>query len=142
MREAFQRNPQPIEQNHPTSACKVTRDIERYASRSMRTITALLALDSCVYVYLKGENLASIFLKNASSEGFAFGDGADPLSRETSDIFAVHDNFTINYVGFVGHMAFHSLSNNSRKPLIRVDYGKYISGRNDYIIYCRTETKV
>lgn len=104
---------------------------------SERTITNLLALDGRIVVYLRGGNLPKIFLKNASAEGFTFRDGADPQSRQIEDMYAVHHDFTINYMGFIGHMAFYEGFSNSN--LVRVDYGKYIAGRDDYIITDRSQ---
>lgn len=101
---------------------------------SERTIANLLNCEGRVYVYLRGTNLAKIFLKQAAAEGFTFGDGADPQSREASDIFALNDDFTINYVGWVGHMAFYSTFSDPASRLVRVDFGKYLSGSENYII--------
>ncbi len=101
---------------------------------SERTIANLLSHEGRVYVYLRRTSLAKIFLKQAAVEGFTFGDGADPQSRETSNIFALNDNFTINYVGWVGRMAFHNTFSDSASTLVRVDFGKYLSGSESYII--------
>ena len=96
----------------------------------MRTVSNLLNLEGRVYVYLKSENIVNLFLKNAEAEGFTFGDGVKPTGRDHSDIYALHDDWTINFVGFVSHMAFHSPA----EQFIRVDYGKYLSSSEDYII--------
>ena len=100
----------------------------------MRTVANLLSLDGRVYVYLRSRNICNLFLKNAEAEGFTFGDGVKPTERETSDIFALNREWTINYVGWAGHMAFRNPGAVSGEPLIRVDYGKYLSGRDDYVI--------
>ena len=96
----------------------------------MRTVSNLLNLEGRVYVYLKSENIAKLFLANTEVEGFTFGDGIKPTERNHSDIYALNDDWTINFVGFVGHMAFHRPADH----LTRVDYGKYLSGSEDYII--------
>ena len=72
----------------------------------MRTIGHLLTLEGRVYVWLASGNICKLFLKKAEEEGFTFGDGAKPTEREGSDIFALNRDWTINYVGFTGHMAF------------------------------------
>ena len=87
-----------------------------------------------IYVYLASSALCDLFLQNAEKEGFTFGDGVKPAERERDDIFALNNDWTINYVGFVGHMAFANANNVINKKLIRVDYGKYLSGNKDYII--------
>lgn len=108
---------------------------------SERTIAALLKHGKSVFVYIKGENLGKIFLKMAASEGFTYGDGVAPQKRQADDVMAIHDDLTINFVGWIGHMAFyyplsHPSCNSSR---VSVDFGKYISGDPDYIITDRSQ---
>ncbi len=100
----------------------------------MRTVSNLLCLDGRVYVYLASKNIATLFLKNAETEGFTFGDGFKPTEREYADIFALNRDWTINYVGMYGHMAFRMPQHVSGVTLIRVDYGRYLSGSENYII--------
>ena len=100
----------------------------------MRTVKNLLAHKGKVFVYLKSENICNLFLKNAEGEGFTFGDRVKPTQREGSAIIALHQDWTINYVGWAGHIAFHHPDAVIGDPLIRVDYGKYLSGCDDYII--------
>lgn len=99
----------------------------------MRTVGNLLSLEGRVYVYLPSITISKLFLKNAQEEGFTFGDGVKPTHRDTSDIFALNRDWTINYVGWAGHMAFHYSQTVSGQPLIRVDYGKFLSGCRDFI---------
>lgn len=99
----------------------------------MCTIGNLLSLEGRVYVYLPSITISKLFLKNAQGEGFPFGDGVKPTHRDTSDIFALNRDWTINYVGWAGHMAFYHSQTVSGQPLIRVDYGKYLSGCRDFI---------
>lgn len=100
----------------------------------MRTIGNLLSLEGRVYVYLPSATVSKLFLKNAQEEGFTFGDGVKPIQRHPSDIFALNRDRTIHYVGFIGHMAFHHSQTVSGEPLLRVDYGKYLSGCSDFIL--------
>lgn len=96
----------------------------------MKTITKLLNLDGKVYVYLSSDNVARIFLQNAEAEGFRFGDGKKPTKRRKGDIYALNRDFTIDFVGYVGHMAFHYPNSN----IIRVDYAAYLRGSKNYIL--------
>lgn len=73
-----------------------------------QTIKQLSQLDGRVYVHFKTEALCRQFLIQAEQEGFTFEDGAKPTDRHTSDIIAVNNNNTLNYVGTVGHIAFGS----------------------------------
>ena len=51
------------------------------------------------------------------------------------DLIALHDDWTLNHVGWAGHMLFRNpAALLGETPLIRVDYGKYLAGREDYII--------
>ena len=100
----------------------------------MRTIAELLNLDGRVYVYLSSKNVAKIFLQNAESAGFRFGDGKKPTKRKWDDIYALNKDFTINYVGYIGHIAFHHPEVPNNYNLIRVDYTAYLSGAEKYII--------
>lgn len=101
----------------------------------MRTIAELLNLDGRVYVYVPSKNIRRLFLKNAQ-EGFMFGDGVKPTRRRAyDDIYALNKDFTLNFVGYNGHIAFHHPQIFTNKPdLIRVDYSAYLSGAENYII--------
>ena len=100
----------------------------------MRTIAELLNLDGRVYVHLSSKNVAKIFLQNAESEGFRFGDGKKPTKRKWDDIYALNKDFTLNFVGYIGHIAFHHPSYFDNDKLIRIDYCAYLSGAENYII--------
>lgn len=56
------------------------------------------------YVKLGSEEVAKKFLEQAESEGFTFGDGVKPTERDWAEYMAVHDDMTINYVGYIGMM--------------------------------------
>ena len=91
------------------------------------TIKQLAKMDGRVYVFFKTDELCREFLFQAEQEGFTFQDGAKPTERHTSDIIAVNNDFTINYVGSVGHVAFGSnVKRIGENNLIRIDYKEYI----------------
>lgn len=93
----------------------------------MRKIIDLAKLDEkCVFVYFRTTELCKDFMRTAEAEGFTFGDGVTPTKRDATDIFALHSDKTIAYVGFVGHMAF------GAGARLRVDYEKYRSGKEDF----------
>ena len=100
----------------------------------MRTVSNLLNHEGRIYVYMSGKNITNLFLKHAEEEGFTFGDGVKPTERESDDLYALNSDWTINYVGYIGHMAFRSVTQIGSQPLIRIDYGKYISGSENYLI--------
>ena len=88
-----------------------------------QTIRQLSQLNGRVYVYFKTDELCQQFLLQAEQEGFTFGDGVKPTERHTSDIIAVNKDFTINYVGANGRIAFGSGAKKlGDEKLIRIDY--------------------
>ena len=74
----------------------------------MKTIKELASMGERVYVHLKDEETAMSFLHQAESEGFTFGDGVSPTDRHWSDLYAIHPDGTMNYVGSVGRIEFAS----------------------------------
>lgn len=87
-----------------------------------------------VYVYLANDEIGNKFMQQAEDEGFTFNDGAKPTSRCHAEIMAVNDNYTINYVGSVGRIAFGSGAETvNGQKLIRVVFAKYTNGNG---VYC------
>ena len=94
----------------------------------MRKLMDLATLDDRgVFVYFRTPALCRDFMRRAEAEGIIFGDGVRPSQRDVTDIFALHTNKTIAYVGAVGHMAF------SAGARVRVDYEKYRNGEEDFV---------
>ena len=99
----------------------------------MRTISYLSTLNGRVYVYLADPETGAAFLRKADEEGFSFKDGEKPTARDYSRIMAVNQDKTINYVGTNGNIAFGSGTKTiGKKPLIRIDFAKYLSGSEDF----------
>ncbi len=57
------------------------------------------------YVELNDAETGHRFLQDAQDEGYRFGDGALPTTREYANLMFVDTNQTIGYVGAVGHIA-------------------------------------
>ena len=74
----------------------------------MKTIKELASTGERVYVYLKDDETAERFLHQAESEGFTFGDGVKPTDRHWSDLYAIHPDGKLNYVGTNGHIHYGS----------------------------------
>lgn len=100
----------------------------------MRTVRELLNVDGKVYVYVPTVAIMERFLMDAEKEGFTFGDGVKPTQRSGNDLYALNPDYTVNHVGFVGHMAFRNPKNVAGKQLVRIDYEKYVMGRDDYVM--------
>ncbi|MDO4398635.1 MAG: hypothetical protein Q4C21_09580 [Oscillospiraceae bacterium] len=88
----------------------------------MSSIKSLLSADGKIYIYLATANIGKQFLQDAESEGFLFCDGVKPTKREPDFIFAVNSNMTINYVGFVGRVAYQAANKVGGKLLVKIDY--------------------
>ena len=103
----------------------------------MRTIKNLVNQNNGkVYVYLANDEIGNKFMQQAEDEGFIFNDGAKPTSRCYAEIMAVNDNYTINFVGSVGRMAFGSGAETvNGQKLLRVDFEKYANGETDYMYH-------
>ena len=86
----------------------------------MKTIKELASTGERVYVHLKDEETARRFLRDAEAEGFTFGDGVKPTERHWSDLYAIHSNGTLNYVGTIGRIEYRS----GADSVVRVDYGE------------------
>ena len=84
----------------------------------MKTIKELANMGERVYVHLKDEETAMSFLQQAELEGFTFGDGVRPASRHWSDLYSIHTDGTLNYVGSIGHIEYGSGANS----VIRIEY--------------------
>lgn len=88
----------------------------------MKTIKELANMGERVYVYLKDEETAQKFLRDAEAEGFTFGDGVKPTERRWSDLYAIHLDGTLNYVGAIGHIEYGSGADN----VVRIDYSQVL----------------
>ena len=84
----------------------------------MKTIKESVSMGERVYVHLKNKETAMRFLRHAEAEGFTFGDGVKPTDRHWSDLYAIHPDSTLNYVGSVGRIEFAS----GADSCVRVEY--------------------
>lgn len=84
--------------------------------------------DKRVYVFLSDKETVARFVANAEAEGYKFEDGVNPSERQPSNFYALNRNNTINYINFIGRIAFQCNAGH----IVRVDYKKYISGNEEY----------
>lgn len=75
-----------------------------------------------IYLHFKTDSLCRRFLRQAQDEGYTFCDGVRPTERETDSIIALNANKTINYVGYIGHIAFAGAEKVGSKTLVRIEY--------------------
>ena len=84
----------------------------------MKTIKELSSTGERMYVHLNDEETAMRFLRQAESEGFTFGDGVSPTDRHWSDLYAIHPDGTLNFVGTVGRIEYAS----GADSVLRIEY--------------------
>lgn len=87
-----------------------------------------------VYVYCRDTDTCNMFAQNADKEGVRFGDGVSATARKLDGIMCLHEDGTIAYPGYIGHMAF-AVGQKDGKAAERIDYAKYAAGEEDYY-YC------
>ena len=104
----------------------------------MRTVGELLLNNGRIYVWFSSRDLCRQFLEQAEREGFRFGDGARPTKRDLDEFLAISPDWTLNYIGGMGRLAFWSSKyvgvGRDRQKIIRINYEKYIEGSDDYFI--------
>ena len=88
----------------------------------MKTIKELASMGERVYVHLKDDETAMSFLRQAESEGFTFGDGVSPTNRHCSDLYAIHPDGTLNYVGANGRIHYGS----GADGIVRIEYAELL----------------
>ncbi|MCD8118704.1 MAG: hypothetical protein LUE29_04355 [Lachnospiraceae bacterium] len=105
-----------------------------YVPEGDRTLKALAALDARVYVYCPNRRTKQRFIEDAENEYFCYRDGVSLKEREPEDIMALNQDSTVNFVGYVGHLAFRTTTKKvGEKTLLRVDYRKYVAGHRRFI---------
>lgn len=98
-----------------------------------RKLKELCDLNARVYLVLTDEQVRREFTQQAEREGITYCDGVKVSARPCEDIMALNHDGTINFVGFVGHLAFAAAKAIGREPLLRIDYQKYRDGDADFL---------
>ncbi len=99
----------------------------------MRTIRELIGKEEKVYILLRNKPIRYRFMADAAMEGIAYGDGTPATDREVEDIMALTPDGTICFPGWAGHMCYRL----RKEHTLRIDYERYISSAEDYIIQHR-----
>ena len=98
-----------------------------------RELRGSCALDVRVYLVLADEQARREFTQQAEREEITYCDGVKASARPCEDIMALDHDGTINFVGFVGHLAFAAAKTIGREPLLRIDHQKYRNGDEDLL---------
>ena len=85
----------------------------------MKSIKELVMKETrLVYVHTPSKAIAKDFLKHAEKEGFLFGDGKRPTKKPLDDYYALHQDLTMNYIGYIGRLRYDS----NDDGILRVEY--------------------
>ena len=71
-----------------------------------------------VYVHLPSKAATHDFLRAAEKEGFLFGDGKRPTKKPLDDYYALHQDLTMNYIGYLGKIFWKSTDD----KVLRLEY--------------------
>jgi len=96
----------------------------------MRTIKKLNNQEKKVYILLKNDAIRYRFMSDATYEGITYGDGVSAIERPVDEIMALQKDGTICFLGWAGHMCYH----NAKDQALRIDYERYIKGKENYIL--------
>ena len=95
----------------------------------MRTIKQFIGQSDHVYFKMGSREVCKQFYEQAAKESLLFG-GINPTYKETTDLVALLPDGSICYVGWAGRMCYH----NYKKGVIRIDYEKYSTGSDNYLL--------
>lgn len=76
-----------------------------------------------VYVHLPDKETLQAFIKNAEAEGFKFAGGKAISKMPLDDFYALNKNMTVNYINFIGRVAYQCGVEN----ILRIDYRKFLA---------------
>ena len=99
----------------------------------MRTIRELIGKEEKVYILLRNKPIRYRFMADAAMEGITYGDGVPATDREVEDIMALTPDGTICFLGWAGHMCYRL----RKEHTLCIDYEKFITGAEDYLIQIR-----
>lgn len=89
-------------------------------SKSIREISQM---DGRVYIRFRNKDSAKRFLFQATQEGFLFTDGVKPTEKPVASVIAVNKDYTLNYVGTNGRIAYGSGAQRiGSQKLIRIEF--------------------
>lgn len=111
----------------------------------MRTISNLYNQADIVFIKINNEAAAKLFIKNALKEGFTVnGYSKFKKSLLKNRVYLLYDNYEIRSIcGYATHIFYYSgISESDSQSFVRIDYAKFVSGQDDYIITDKAELKI
>ena len=71
-----------------------------------------------VHIHTPSKAIALDFLRYAEKEGFLFCDRKRPTKKPLDDFYALHQDLTMNYIGFIGRLHWKNDADN----IVRIEY--------------------
>ena len=96
----------------------------------MRTLTSLLKEQEAVWIYCESEDLQKKFLQKAEEEGFLARNGSKPTELSLQKFYGINSGMTM---GYISNLIWFMSSQCGDKSHPKIDYGKYLSGEEDYL---------
>jgi len=109
----------------------------------MRSLQSLFKKGSHVWITCESEDLQKCFLEQAENEGFICLNGQKPTEMIHHRFYGIDQKMSLGYLSAMnwflsakhpGHVISVSTGEYILDP-VRVDYGKFIAGGEDYIIH-------
>ena len=98
----------------------------------MRTLTSLLKEQEAVWIYCESEDLQKKFLQKAEEEGFLARNGSKPTELSLQKFYGINSGMTMGYISnLIWFMSFQC----GVKSHPKIDYGKFLSGEEDYLCH-------
>ncbi len=98
----------------------------------MHLLKNLIENNSTIWVYCESEDSQKEFLKQAEDEGFLALNGQKPTELYHQYLYGINDDMTM---GYLSNMIWCLTFQAGNDKHVRIDYKKYISGREDYICH-------
>ena len=90
----------------------------------MKTLIELVhSTNQRVYVHLSDKSTQQAFIRQAESEGFTFSGGKRITDMPLDDFYALNKDMTVNYINFVGRMAWQCGAGN----VLKIEYKKFLA---------------
>ncbi len=96
----------------------------------MRKIKDLITNQDRVWLYFATTELSQTFVSQVTAEGFHI---SPSLASERNYVLAIHKDLTVSYVPL--HCWTRAFQKNTQGVPVCVDYGKYLSGEEDYLCH-------
>ena len=98
----------------------------------MKLLKSLFENNGQVWIYCENQAYQEKFLKQAEEEGFLALNGQKPTEMFRHQLYGINDDMTIGYLAvMIWTLTFQT----GKDSHLRVDYGKYISGDDDFICH-------